>query len=176
MNIESKQHDYTLYSTSKLNNILSERKAYPDDVIDIVKDTLIMRGESFQFDQELIDNVNDLDDKSLKEVVEKEWKDYTLEYITIARKEYLKRGYEVPIEVKGVSQVRELGINHLRNKIEETNKLLTSISNNIKFFFWLIVISMILYAFVTYRIRKNFEKVFKESARMDVYYDNPPQL
>ncbi len=81
------------YSTKKLRQILEESEAYNPDFIDHLKDELIMRGETFKFNVQLTEEIKKLNDAELKLCVEQEWQEYHLEYVEIARSEYLKRGF-----------------------------------------------------------------------------------
>ena len=82
------------YSTKKLKQILEKPEAYNLDFIDHLKDELIRRGEDFKFNDQLTEEIEKLNDSELKLCVEEEWQEYHLEYLEIARSEYLKRGFK----------------------------------------------------------------------------------
>lgn len=83
------------YSSEKLKEIVNELSAsYSEDFIDYAKDELIRRGEGFTFDSETKKKVVEMSDLDLKNLVEKEWINFHLEYLEIARKEYLKRNFK----------------------------------------------------------------------------------
>lgn len=83
------------YSSQKLKEILHQQSSsYNENFIDYTKDELIRRGESFTFNAELEKEVAAMNDTDLKNLVEKEWNNFHLEYLEIARKEYLKRGFK----------------------------------------------------------------------------------
>ena len=83
------------YKSKKLKDIIGEQSSsYCDNFLNYAKDELIKRGESFPLNQRLQDEVSMLDDNELKELVEREYLDYHLEYLEIARHEYLKRGFK----------------------------------------------------------------------------------
>ena len=87
-------HNLSTYSAKKLKDILVHAEAYNEDYIDYVKDELIKRGEEIEFDQELFEEIKGLSDVELRKCIEDEWPEYHLEYLDIARKEYLKRGFK----------------------------------------------------------------------------------
>lgn len=81
------------YSSKKLLEIVEKQiSAYNEDFIDYIKDELIKRGEKFQYNADYVTIVSEMGDDELKLIVEKDWNDYHLEYVEIARIEYLKRG------------------------------------------------------------------------------------
>lgn len=83
------------YSSKKLKEILEiQSLSYNQNFIDYAKDELIRRGESFEFNSDLVKEIKEMNDEDLKNLVEKEWNNYHLEYIEIARKEYLLRGFK----------------------------------------------------------------------------------
>lgn len=83
------------YSTKKLNEILEKQiHAYNENFINCIKDELIKRGESFPFNTEYEQEIKKMDDSSLRTLVENDWDDYHLEYIELARIEYLKRNFK----------------------------------------------------------------------------------
>jgi len=83
------------YSTIKLREIIEQRSsAYSETFTDYAKDELIRRGENFKFNSELEKEVIAMNDKDLKNLVENEWNNYHLEYLEIARNEYLKRNFK----------------------------------------------------------------------------------
>ena len=83
------------YSTKKLKEIVEQQtSSYSETFIDYVKDELIRRGETFQFNSVFEEDVAAMNDNDLKNLVEKEWNNFHLEYLEIARKEYLKRGFK----------------------------------------------------------------------------------
>ncbi len=83
------------YSSKKLNEIIEEHStSYSENFVDYVKDELIRRGESFPFSPEFEKEIAVMNDNDLKNLVEKEWNDFHLEYLEIARKEYLKRKFK----------------------------------------------------------------------------------
>ncbi|GIK21420.1 MAG: hypothetical protein BroJett005_08340 [Ignavibacteriota bacterium] len=82
------------YSSQKLKEIIGQQSSsYSETFIDYAKDELIRRGESFQFNPELEKEVAAMSDNDLKNLVEKEWDNFHLEYLEIARKEYMKRKF-----------------------------------------------------------------------------------
>lgn len=82
-------------STNRLLNIIGEFKdSYSLIYIDCVKDELIKRGEILQIETEVNEQVTSLDDEDLKDLVEREYTKYNLEYVDLARKEYLKRNFK----------------------------------------------------------------------------------
>ncbi len=82
------------YSSKKLKEIVEQQNsAYSKIFIDYAKDELIRRGENFTFNRQLEIEINSMEDENLKSLVENEWNNFHLEYIEIARKEYLKRGF-----------------------------------------------------------------------------------
>jgi hypothetical protein len=91
------------YSTKKLKDIIeTQSAAYSSDYISYAKDELIKRGDTFKFDKELETTITGMSDSELKLLVEQEWYNYHLEDLEIARKEYLKRGFEnVYVEEEG---------------------------------------------------------------------------
>ena len=83
------------FSTIKLREIIEQRSsAYSETFTDYAKDELIRRGENFKFNSELEKEVIAMNDKDLKNLVENEWNNYHLEYLEIARNEYLKRNFK----------------------------------------------------------------------------------
>lgn len=83
------------YSTKKLKEIISEQSsAYNSTFVNHAKDELIKRGEVFQLDSDIEKDVAALSDKDLKYDVEVDWRSYHLEYLEIARKEYLRRDFK----------------------------------------------------------------------------------
>lgn len=83
------------YSSKKLKEIVEQQSAsYSENFIDYAKDELIRRGESFPFNTETEKEVAVMSDNDLKNLVEKEWNNFHLEYLEIARKEYLKRKFK----------------------------------------------------------------------------------
>lgn len=83
------------YSSKKLKEIIEEQAfSYNETFIDHAKDELIKRGEKFQYNPELEKTIEAMSDEDLKNAVEKEWRDYHLESMEIARREYLKRNFK----------------------------------------------------------------------------------
>jgi len=83
------------YNSKKLKEIIEQQSSsYSENFIDCVKDELIRRGETFTFNVELEKEVASMTDTDLKYHVEKEWNNFHLEDMEIARKEYLKRGFK----------------------------------------------------------------------------------
>ena len=83
------------YSSKKLREIVEQQStSYNENFIDYIKDELIRRGESFPFNTETEKEVAAMSDNDLKNLVEKEWNNFHLEYLEIARKEYLKRKFK----------------------------------------------------------------------------------
>lgn len=82
------------YSSKKLIEIIElQNLAFSKTFIDHAKDELIRRGENFTFNSQLEIEINSMEDETLKNLVENEWNNFHLEYIEIARKEFLKRGF-----------------------------------------------------------------------------------
>ena len=87
------------YSSKKLKEIIElQSSSYNENFIDYTKDELIRRGETFTFDEELEKEVTVMNDDDLKNLVEKEWQDFHLEYLEIARKEYINRGFKNEVQ------------------------------------------------------------------------------
>jgi hypothetical protein len=83
------------YSSKKLKEIVEQQfSSYSDNFIDYAKDELIRRGENFPFNGELEKEIAAMNDNDLKNLVEKEWNNFHLEYLEIGRKEYLKRNFK----------------------------------------------------------------------------------
>jgi len=83
------------YSSTKLKEIIGQQSSsYSESFIDYAKDELIKRGENFLFNPKLENEVAAMNDKDLKNLIEKEWNNFHLEYIEIARIEYLKRNFK----------------------------------------------------------------------------------
>ena len=83
------------YSSKKLIEIIQiQANAHSEEYLDLVKNELIRRGELFVFDPNIIKLAESLSDNELKTLVEKERNDYNLEYVEVAIKEYLKRGFK----------------------------------------------------------------------------------
>jgi len=81
------------YSTQKLKTILLEQSStYNKNFIDYSKNELIRRGEDFTLDVEIEKELAAENDEFIKNIIEKEWMNFHLEYLEIARKEYIKRG------------------------------------------------------------------------------------
>lgn len=82
------------YSTKKLQEIIDTQSySYSRSFIDYVKDELIRRGENFTFNSKTEKEVASLNNTDLKKLVENEWNNFHLEYLEIARKEYLHRKF-----------------------------------------------------------------------------------
>jgi DNA-dependent RNA polymerase auxiliary subunit epsilon len=100
--MDSLINNLSSYSIKKLKDILIQAEAYNEDYIDYVKDELIKRGEEIVFNQALFEEIKALSDNELRTCVEDEWPEYHLEYMEVARKEYLKRGFKniqlMPVE------------------------------------------------------------------------------
>ena len=83
------------YSSKKLQEIIEQQSfSYSETFIDFAKDEMIRRGENLKFNLELYKEVTAMNDNDLKNLVENEWNDYHLEYLEIARNEYLKRNFK----------------------------------------------------------------------------------
>ncbi len=83
------------FSTKKLREIIEGQSgAYSESFIDYTKNELIRRGESFPYNVEMQKRIKELNDDDLKSVVERERKDYYLEYMELAIAEYLARGFK----------------------------------------------------------------------------------
>ena len=84
------QNEIKEYSSKKLIEIIERQSnAYSEAFIDYTKDELIRRGETFAFDPLLEKQV-----KELKKIVETDTDDYHLEYLEMAVKEYISRGFK----------------------------------------------------------------------------------
>lgn len=82
------------YSSVKLRAIITEQgAAYGKEFVDYAKDELIKRGESLPLDPQLQQQVAAMNDADLRHLVEKDWPNFHLEVMEIARAEYLKRGF-----------------------------------------------------------------------------------
>jgi hypothetical protein len=55
---------------------------------------LIKCREIFKFNPKLENRVKNLDDKTLQNLIDYDWVNYHLEYLELARIEYLKRGFK----------------------------------------------------------------------------------
>ncbi|MBS1685368.1 MAG: hypothetical protein JSS76_11450 [Bacteroidetes bacterium] len=83
------------YSSKKLLEIVEKQaNAYSEDYLDLVKNELIRRGETFAYDRKLKEEVEALRDYELRDVVEKDYERYNLEYLELATEEYIKRGFK----------------------------------------------------------------------------------
>jgi hypothetical protein len=83
------------YSSKKLLEIVEKQiSSYNEDFIDYVKDELIKRGDKFQYDADYVKIISEMNDDELKIIVEKDWNNYHLEYVEIARIEYIKREFK----------------------------------------------------------------------------------
>lgn len=82
------------YSTQKLNEIIeTQSSSYSRTFIDYIKDELIRRGVRFDYNLEIQKEIMSLNDSDLRNLVENEWTNFHLEYLEIARKEYLNRKF-----------------------------------------------------------------------------------
>ncbi len=105
------------YSTTKLSEIVDKQPdAYSESFINHAKDELIKRGEKIKYDKNLAAKIVEMDNNSLRQIVEKDWRNYHLEYMELARQEYIKRNfkntyleteYKMPVE-KLYSNLRTL--------------------------------------------------------------------
>ncbi len=83
------------YSTDKLLSILQKQaNSYSEQFIEYVKDELIKRNITFNWNEDLVKKITALSDVDLKLLVEKDYDNYHLECLEIAREEYLKRGFK----------------------------------------------------------------------------------
>ncbi|MBS1625921.1 MAG: hypothetical protein JST83_18015 [Bacteroidetes bacterium] len=83
------------YSSKKLLDIVEKQaNAYSEDYLDLVKNELIRRGETFTYDRKLKEEVEALKDYELRDVIEKDYERYNLEYLELATEEYIKRGFK----------------------------------------------------------------------------------
>ncbi len=93
------------YSSDKLKRIIeTESAAYSWEFIDNAKDELIIRGESFEFNKQTQKDISSMSDVDLKYLVEYDWSNYHLEYIEIARKEFLKRNLKNDVETEQIEE------------------------------------------------------------------------
>ena len=80
------------YSSKKLKEISEQHSSiYSKNFVDSAKDELIKRGETFTFDVELENKVAAMSDSLLTNLINNDWYNFHLEYLEIARKEFLKR-------------------------------------------------------------------------------------
>ncbi len=123
------------YSSKKLKEILEQQSAsYSPDFIDYIKDELIRRGETFQFNEEFQKDVIEMSDDELKNLVEKEWNNFHLEFLEIARKEYLRRNFKM-------EETDEEQEEHVENKYPA----LKTIANIYIVFAWILGIAAVLF-------------------------------
>lgn len=132
------------YSSQKLKEIIEHQcAAYSESFIDYSKDELIRRSVSFQFNAELEKEVAALSDFDLKNLVEKEWSNFHLEYLEIARIEYLQRGFKNESSLVD-SDKSEESISHQRYPALRTIASVYSICS------WVVGIISLVVVFYTY--------------------------
>jgi len=133
------------YSSKKLKEIIEQQSSsYSETFIDYAKDELIRRGETFQFNPELEKEVAAMSDSDLKNLVEKEWNDFHLEYLEIARKEYLKRKF------KNESTEEEPEQQQGERNAETRYPALRTIAGIYSVFAWIIGIVAVIIAFISW--------------------------
>jgi hypothetical protein len=93
--IESLKERIGKYSSKKLIDIVEKQAdAYSEEYLDLAKNELIRRGETFTFDKKMQEDIDALSDDELKEVIEKDNSNYNLEYLELASIQYIKRGFK----------------------------------------------------------------------------------
>jgi len=137
------------YSSKKLHEIVEQQSSsYSENFIDYAKDELIKRGESFPFNAETEKEVAAMIDNDLKNLVEKEWNNFHLEYLEIARKEYLKRKFKN--ETSDEYQVEEP-----KRIVEKKYPVLRTIAVIYSVFAWIIGIVAVIIAIYFYSQNQN---------------------
>lgn len=132
------------YSSQKLKEIIGQQSSsYSETFIDYAKDELIKRGESFQFNPELEKEVAAMNDNDLKNLVEKEWNNFHLEYLEIARKEYLKRKFKNESSDEETEQQEE-------TDVTKRYPALRTIAGIYSVFAWIIGIVAVIIAIYSY--------------------------
>jgi len=133
------------YSVQKLKEIIEQQSSsYSETFIDYAKDELIRRGESFQFNPELEKEVAAMSDNDLKNLVEKEWNDFHLEYLEIARKEYMRRKFKNESTEDEPEQQQE------ETNAETRYPALRTIAGIYSVFAWIIGIVAVIIAFISW--------------------------
>lgn len=126
-----------LYSTKKLKEIVDQQfSAYSEKFLDAAKDELILRGESFTFNDEYVTEIKNKSNMALKEIIEEHFGSYHEEYLEVARIEFIKR------DLKNESKEGYIDTNEIQ-AIKEKYTMLMTFSKIMKILAIIVLIGMI---------------------------------
>ena len=118
---------------------------------------MIKREVEISYDKNLEKEVQEMNDKELKDFIEndEEFKNYYLEYLELARREYLKRGFKNIIAYDSFIEDQK--------KTHEKYPFLKTLSGIFKFSAWLFAVVTI---YIAYKLNTELSKTFENDILM----------